>query len=181
MCWLVHTVSLRLNYVCLHSLIYIVHWFSEYLARVWACPQTLAYLRSGSSLFDLFAILPFYLELFLSLLSAYGNAAHLGNFSRSFVVIRVLRILRIFRVLRVFKLARYSTGLKCIGETLKRSYKELSLLLLFIALTNILFSTVIYFLESEEPNTQFTSIPAASWWCIITMTTVGCVWLCYAG
>lgn len=141
-----------------------VSWFSlEYLLRLLASPNTWAYVKSAASIVDLLAILPFYLELLINLASDQGKNPFLGNLSRSFVIIRILRVLRIFRVLRVLKLARYSTGLKSMAETLRRSYRELSLLVMFITMTNILFATVMYFLENEEPNTLFTTIPAASW------------------
>lgn len=34
----------------------------------------------------------------------------------------------------------------------------------------IFFSTLVYFLERDEPNTTFTSIPAAFWWCLFSQT-----------
>lgn len=37
----------------------------------------------------------------------------------------------------------------------------------------IFFSTMIYFLEKDEPGSPFNSIPAACWFSIVTMTTVG--------
>uniref|UniRef100_A0A1I7VZQ1 Ion_trans domain-containing protein n=1 Tax=Loa loa TaxID=7209 RepID=A0A1I7VZQ1_LOALO len=85
----------------------------------------------------------------------------------------VMRVVRIMRVARIFKLARYSSGLKSFGITVKTSLPELSMLILFLLTTVIFFSTLMYFAERDEPNTKFKSIPHAGWWCIVTMTTVG--------
>lgn len=34
----------------------------------------------------------------------------------------------------------------------------------------IFFSTLIYFLERDEPETRFVSIPATFWWCLFSQT-----------
>ena len=34
-------------------------------------------------------------------------------------------------------------------------------------------ATVVFFIEGEEPDTQFSSIPASVWWALPTITSVG--------
>ncbi|CAJ0581977.1 unnamed protein product, partial [Mesorhabditis spiculigera] len=139
-------------------------WFTlEYLARFLVNPKKWEFVSSTLNIIDLFTILPFIIEEFLPL-------KWMKEIRGAMLVIRVMRLAR---VARIFKLARYSTGLRAFGQTMKKSAAELSMLGMFLVTGIMLFSTAIYFFERDEPNSKFYSIPAACWWCVITMTTVG--------
>ncbi len=136
----------------------------EYLLRLWSAPEhtpysdltptgaRLAFVTSWSAIIDLLTILPLYLSFFVS--------ANLG-------------IMVLFRLLRFFKLARYSAGIRTLVAVMEAEGKALvaTSILLFGA---VLFSaTAIHIAEQDAQPETFGSIPAAMWWAIVTITTVG--------
>ena len=134
-------------------------WFTfEYLMRLISSPQKLLFVRSFLNLIDIVAILPYYITLPMQ-----------DTKASSFGVLRVIRLVRVFRI---FKLSRHSRGLQILGHTLRASLRELGLLIFFLLIGVILFSSAVYYAEGES-GTDFKSIPDAFWWAVVTMTTVG--------
>lgn len=136
----------------------------EYALRLWVCidlpplrglPRWRARLRFARRpmlVIDLLAFLPFYLSLFFSL---------------------DLRILRVLRLLRFLKLVRYSPALQTLGHVISNEKRALIGACIVMLSLMMFASTIIYFLEREAQPEAFGSIPAATWWALATLTTVG--------
>ncbi|KAM3925209.1 A-type voltage-gated potassium channel KCND2 [Leptodactylus fuscus] len=130
----------------------------EYLLRLVAAPSRYRFVRSVMSIIDVVAIMPYYIGLVMT-----NNE----DVSGAFVTLRV------FRVFRIFKFSRHSQGLRILGYTLKSCASELGFLLFSLTMAIIIFATVMFYAEKGSLNSKFTSIPAAFWYTIVTMTTLG--------
>jgi len=142
----------------------VVIFSAEYLLRLWTCVENpryagalagrLRYLLSPMALIDLLAIAPFYLPM-------------VG------VDLRIVRMLRFFRMFRAFKLFRYSKTLLHFQGILRDKREELSLSFMLLIFLLLFSSSLMYYAEHDAQPKAFASIPAAMWWAICTLTTVG--------
>jgi voltage-gated potassium channel len=137
----------------------------EYAIRLWAATADeryraritgrLRYALTPMALIDFLAIAPFFLALIFPF--------HLS----------VTRALRFVRLMRLLKLTRYATPLQTLGTVL-RERKDQLMICLFIVLILLLFaSSAVYLVENAAQPDVFSSIPAAMWWGVATLTTVG--------
>lgn len=136
----------------------------EYLLRLWVADLNpkyqhplggrIRYLLSPMALVDLVAILP-------SLLLMGG------------MDLRFLRMLRLFRVVRLLHIPRCNEAMYAIwlAARSKRAEFMIAGIIMFVLL--IICSSLAYLAEHNAQPQAFSSIPAALWWGIMTMTTVG--------
>ncbi|CAJ1423050.1 unnamed protein product [Effrenium voratum] len=108
----------------------------EYIFRLLVCDVagiTLwTFIRTPMNVVDVVAVLPFFL--FLALQSV----------GRAIGFIRAVRLVRLFRI---FKLGRHSKGLKMMMVALSNSGQALSVLVFFLGIGCVLFSSLLYHVE----------------------------------
>ncbi|KAL6087131.1 hypothetical protein STEG23_008785 [Scotinomys teguina] len=147
-----------------------IGWFTaECIVRFIVSKNKCEFVKRPLNIIDLLAITPYYISVLMTVFTGENS-----QLQRAGVTLRVLRMMRIFWVI---KLARHFIGLQTLGLTLKRCYREMVMLLVFICVAMAIFSALSQLLEHgldlETSNKDFASIPAACWWVIISMTTVG--------
>ena len=136
----------------------------EYGLRLWSAPTRpayvdraswrarLGYARSAPGLIDLLSILP----------------AFIG------AVIGVkLRVFQVVRLIRVFKIARYSAGMRSLARVLQIERRALLASGVILFGFVVLSAAAMYAAEADVQPDKLGSIPAAMWWAVVTLTTVG--------
>ncbi|XP_018409895.1 PREDICTED: potassium voltage-gated channel subfamily G member 3 isoform X4 [Nanorana parkeri] len=157
---------------CFHRIIeaICIGWFTaECIVRFIVSKNKCDFVRKPLNIIDMLAISPYYVSVIMTIFTDENP-----QLQRAGVTLRVLRMMRIFWVI---KLARHFIGLQTLGLTLKRCYREMIMLLVFICVAMAIFGALAQLLEHgldlETKNEDYSSIPAACWWVIISMTTVG--------
>ena len=138
----------------------------EYLLRLWSCvespryaPPVLGRLRfvlSPMALVDLLSVLPFFFQ-----------------FDAREFDLRFGRMLRVFRILRLFKLGRYSDALRTFGRVFRSRKEELVVTLTVLLFLLVIAASLMFYAEGDAQPDVFSSIPAAMWWAVVTLTSVG--------
>ncbi|MFY8274312.1 ion transporter [Pseudoalteromonas sp. SSDWG2] len=161
-----HIAQKHYHFFIYFELVSVAIFTVEYLARVWtsvdlecfkdsnlsATQRRIRYLFSPLALVDLVAILPSLLVYFVSF---------------------DLRFLRVLRLLRIFKLTRYSRAMQLMLTTIREEASSLMAAFFIMSVILIIAASGIYLLEHDIQPDKFGSIPAAMWWALITLTTVG--------
>ena len=109
-------------------------------------------MRGPLPLIDLVAVLP-------ALIGLFGAAD--------------LRVLRLMRLMRMLKLTRRLQIFNLLGAVIRDEARSILALLFVMVLVVTMSGALMYMLEAEAQPSLFNSIPAAMWWAIETLTTVG--------
>lgn len=125
----------------------------EYGLRIHAAERKLDYLFSFWGIIDFLAIVPA-----LIFMSANTEA---------------FRAVRFLRIVRIVKLGRYSAALVRLQRALAKVVPEFAVFSFLCLIVFFIAATGIYFFEREAQPGAFPSIPAAMWWAVATLTTVG--------
>ena len=135
----------------------------EYVLRVYSAPEgdfenkttvisRWKWVKRPASLIDLIAILPFYLQMFITL---------------------DLRFMRILRVLRVLKLTRYNTAMSTFVAVMKRERAAFMSAMFIVVLITILSAAIVFTVEHEAQPEKFDTMLRALYWAVITLASVG--------
>lgn len=128
----------------------------EYLARLWVVRNRVKYAASFFGIVDLLSLLPTYISL-------------LVPGTHYLMALRILRLMRMFRILKMTEhLGEASLLLNALGASRRK------ITVFFTTVLSVVFveGTVMYVIE-HAANPDFSSIPQAIYWAIVTITTVG--------
>ncbi len=136
----------------------------EYCLRMYCCVEEPGYKRavsgrlklakSTSSIIDILAIAPFFLEVFLH---------HLID----------LRFMRIFRLLRLLKLSRYTGATQSLSKVIAREWPVMAASTFIMLLLVVMTASLGFLFEHEAQPDKFENIPQAIYWAVITLASVG--------
>jgi voltage-gated potassium channel len=157
--------SFKFNIFLIDSEVVVVICFTIlYVLQLWSCTTDVRYNHplwgrvryalTPLALIDLLAILPFYLLII-------------------FPHVRLVEATDLLRLLRLLKLIRYSEALRTILRVILAKADELIMTFVAVFILLIFASSVMFFAEREAQPEVFPSIPAAMWWGVVTLTTVG--------
>ena len=132
----------------------------EYILRFYLAPEDdefkkhrfarVRYVSSPFALIDLVAILPFFLQAFISI---------------------DLRFLRFLRLLRILKLSKYNTALQDLFHAVYSERQAFGSAVFLLTIATIVSASLMHFAEGHQQPEFFGTIPHSIYWAIVTITS----------
>eukprot|EP01032_Pedospumella_encystans_P017450 gene17450-19885_t len=174
----------------------------ELILRIFVAESLMHYARDKMNFLDVMSIIPFYVELFRTLLFQGFDKLSFSILASSpapifFVTMRAMKIFRMFKLTRDFNAS------KVIKETAQRAYKQILGMISFLAFMVILFAILLYqveggracfvgdsdchpppdafglqtgdkiYINKDGELTQFGNVFFGLWYSFVTLTTTG--------
>ncbi|KAH9851494.1 voltage-gated potassium channel [Lenzites betulinus] len=190
-----HSISARVWFGLETTLVvlFTIEYVARCIAHATSWTRFFKWVTSFFGIIDLLGILPYYIEIALQ-----QDTSTLFRFT----ILRTFRLLRVFRPFRYNNTIllhvhyQFTDGLaaninmfstiEVMYLSFRRSQHALLALSFFVVMVLVVFSTLLYFVErgtwdetlgtflnSDGDPSQFASIPAAGWFVLVTITTVG--------
>ena len=140
--------------------------FLSVVVRFAICMDKLSFVKDLLNIFDFLACVPILVQYFIELTPLYLTDRTV------LCVCESLTLFKLFRSFRLFWGVRHYIGLRVLFLTVKASWRELVMLIIFILTGTAIFSSAMYFTEFFQEDT-FENLPVGQWWAVVTMTTVG--------
>ncbi len=140
----------------------------EFTLRLISTPSYCRFLFSFYNWIDLGAIIPYYVTLAIQLASQ-----DIGINTIATLSLRILRILRFSRLFKIYMVFRQLKSLRVLSATVKESLADFAVMVVILTLLAFLFGAATYLAEQEVNGEMFDSIPAATYFGVVTITGVG--------
>ncbi|UJR24520.1 hypothetical protein I4U23_005895 [Adineta vaga] len=140
----------------------------EFLLRLISTPSYCHFISSLLNWTDLAAIIPYYVFLCIQL-----TDRKIDLNASTFIILRLLRLFRFLRVFKIYLIFRRLKSLQVLSATLKESYVDFTIMIVILTLVAFLFGAATYFAEKDTDRESFDSILIATYWAILTITSVG--------
>ncbi|CAF3951611.1 unnamed protein product [Rotaria sp. Silwood1] len=146
----------------------IIYFTLELILRIISMPSLYGFINSFMNWIDILSILPYYIGIIIFFTNQ-GFHSH----SKTQSALQLLRILRFVRVFKFYRIFRNIKAIRVLAITLTESFVDFIILAAILTLLGFVFGAILYYIENDINGTQFNSIFTATYWGIITITTVG--------
>ena len=140
----------------------------ELSLRMLSMPSLCSFVKNFMNWVDFVAIVPFYVGIALFFIKSGSN-----NHSETQAALQLLRILRFARVFKFYRMFRNVKSIRVLAITFKESVADFITLVVILTLLATLFGAFVFYVENDVSTTPFNSISTATYWRIVTITTVG--------